>query len=80
MNHLTVDRFLQQLHIPYENACTEQSELASQPTNVKTPLRQHQYAILKSMETLENNLQKGYDLCGQTFFSRFGILGDSVGV
>lgn len=80
MNHLTVDRFLQQLHIPYENACTEQSDLASQPTNVKTPLRQHQYAILKSMETLENNLQKGYDLCGQTFYSRFGILGDSVGV
>lgn len=51
-----------------------------QPTDIKTPLRNHQKAILYEMEKREQQLSKGMDLSGAKVFSRFGFLGDSVGV
>ena len=51
-----------------------------QPTDIKTPLRAHQKAILYEMERREQELSKGMDMSGAKVFSRFGFLGDSVGV
>jgi rubrerythrin len=51
-----------------------------QPTDIKTPLRNHQKAILYEMEMREQQLSKGMDLSGAKVFSRFSFLGDGVGV
>ena len=51
-----------------------------QPTDIKVPLRNHQKAILYEMEKREQELSRGMDLSGAKVFSRFGFLGDSVGV
>jgi hypothetical protein len=32
------------------------------------------------MTDLESNLRKGFDICGEVLYSRFGVVGDSVGV
>ena len=51
-----------------------------QPTDIKVPLRAHQKAILYDMEHREVQLSKGMDVSGARLFSRFAVLGDSVGV
>lgn len=51
-----------------------------QPGDIKLPLRNHQKAILYEMERREQDLAKGMDMSGARMFSRFGFLGDSVGV
>jgi rubrerythrin len=51
-----------------------------QPLEIKIPLRTHQKAVLFEMEQREQELSKGMDVSGARIFSRFGILGDSVGV
>jgi hypothetical protein len=72
--------FVRLFNTPYKNACDEQSPLASQPEAIKVGLRSHQLAVVHKMGQLENYLQNGYDVSGQTLFSRFAVLGDSVGV
>jgi hypothetical protein len=56
------------------------SATVEQPTDIKVPLRNHQKAILYEMEKREYDLSKGMDLSGAKVYSRFGFLGDSVGV
>lgn len=51
-----------------------------QPTEIRVPLRNHQKAILYEMERREQDLSQGMDMSGAKVFSRFGFLGDSVGV
>lgn len=51
-----------------------------QPSELKVSLRPHQRAILYEMENRERNLTTGMDLSGVKIFSRFGFLGDNVGV
>lgn len=54
--------------------------LVEQPTEIKVPLRNHQKAILYEMEVREQKLSRGMDISGAKLFSRFGFLGDGVGV
>ena len=65
---------------PFLNACSEQTPICDQPRSIKISLRAHQRAIIHSMIGLENNLRKGYDISGEKLYSRFAVLGDSVGV
>lgn len=53
---------------------------APQPSELKIPLRPHQKAVLYEMEQRENKITRGMDLSGVKLFSRFGFLGDNVGV
>lgn len=53
---------------------------AAQPTELKVALRPHQKAVLYEMEQRETKLTKGFDLSGGKLYSRFGFLGDNVGV
>ena len=46
---------------------------------LKIPLHLHQQAIVNRMEKLEQNLTVGMDCSGETLYSSYGILGDSVG-
>lgn len=54
--------------------------IVEQPTELRVPLRNHQKAILYEMERREVELSKGMDMSGAKVYSRFGFLGDSVGV
>ncbi len=47
---------------------------------LKITLRSHQQAALYRMEQLERSLVNGMDCSGETLYSSYGILGDSVGV
>ena len=46
---------------------------------LKIPLHLHQQVIVKRMEELEHHLTSGMDCSGETLYSSYGILGDSVG-
>ena len=48
--------------------------------SLKVTLRSHQQAALYAMEAKENELLNGLDCSGETFYSSYGVLGDSVGV
>ena len=51
------------------------------PVNaLKVSLRAHQQAILAAMEKSERDLVSGMPCSGETLYSSYGILGDSVGV
>ena len=51
------------------------------PANsLKVTLRSHQQAALCAMEAKERELLGGMDCSGETLYSSYGILGDSVGV
>jgi len=47
---------------------------------MKIILRSHQQAALASMESMERKLVSGMDCSGETLYSSYGIMGDSVGV
>ena len=65
----------------YSNGLTNESPLIDvAPDALKVPLRSHQQAALYAMEKKERDLVNGLDCSGETLFSSYGILGDSVGV
>lgn len=51
-----------------------------QPPEITVPLRQHQKAVLKEMESREKKLSAGMDISDSKLYSRFAYLGDGVGV
>jgi hypothetical protein len=67
-------------NIPHFNSLTSDSPQASQPPHVKLGLRSHQLSVIHKMATLEKNLREGYTIEGEKLFSRYAVLGDSVGV
>lgn len=71
--------FTRLFNTPHYNACNEESPLAEQPKSIKVMLRSHQLAVIHRMSTLEQELRLGLDISGEKLYSRFGILGDSVG-
>jgi len=75
-----VDSFTRLYNAPFINACTQESPQAGQPAAIKIGMRGHQRAILQSMNDLEGKLSAGYTINGESLYSRFAILGDSVGV
>ena len=46
---------------------------------LKIPLHLHQQGIVNRMQKLEQDLTTGMDCSGETLYSSYGILGDSVG-
>jgi len=67
-------------NVPHFNSVNSESPLCDQPPNIKVGLRPHQLGVIQRMSSLEKNLREGYDICGEKLYSRFGVLGDSVGV
>lgn len=72
--------FTRMYNTPFLKACNEQSTYCEQPSHIKLGLRPHQKAVINKMVQLEDDLQKGLDICGEILYSRFAILGDAVGV
>lgn len=64
----------------YRYSISSHSQIAQQPAEIKVSLRPHQRAVLHEMERRETELSKGMDLSGSRLYSRFGFLGDGVGV
>ena len=50
------------------------------PNSLKVTLRSHQQAALAAIERHEQELINGMDCSGETLYSSYGIIGDSVGV
>lgn len=48
--------------------------------SLKVALRSHQQAVLAAMESFERQIIEGMTCSGETVYSSYGILGDSVGV
>ena len=65
----------------YKRSLTVESPCADVPaSSLKVSLRTHQQAALYEMEERERTLLGGLDCSGETLYSSYGILGDSVGV
>ena len=65
----------------YRCALTSDSPHAEPPPNMlKVTLRSHQQAAVAAMEKKERELLGGLDCSGETLYSSYGVLGDSVGV
>ena len=65
----------------YKISLSIESPCVDVPENsLKVPLRVHQRAALYEMENKERKLLSGLDCSGETLYSSYGILGDSVGV
>ena len=74
-------RSLDLLRCAFESSLGPDSQCVEPPPNTLTvSLRSHQQAVLYQMERLERQLLHGMDCSGETFYSSYGILGDSVGV
>ena len=64
-----------------ERGLDSTSSIVDVPANsLKVSLRSHQQAVLAAMETYERELISGLSCSGETVYSSYGILGDSVGV
>lgn len=68
------------LNDAYTYSLTNESPQAEQPADIKVSLRPHQRSVLFQMEQRELKLSQGMDGSGDRLFSRFGFLGDGVGV
>lgn len=77
--HHDAQTFTRLFNTPHYNACNEESALAEQPKSIHVRLRSHQLAVIHRMSVLEQELRLGLDISGEKLYSRFGILGDSVG-
>lgn len=80
MSYEPVLKSIRCLNDVYVYSLRSGSSTVEQPVDIKVPLRNHQKAALYEMEKREFELSKGMDLSGAKVFSRFGFLGDSVGV
>jgi hypothetical protein len=80
MSYEPVLKSIRCLNDVYVYSLRSGSPIVEQPIDIKVPLRNHQKAALYEMEKREFELSKGMDLSGAKVFSRFGFLGDSVGV
>lgn len=68
------------LNDAFRSSLHHNSPQVEQPSDIKVSLRPHQKSILYQMEQNERELSKGMDVSGGKLYSRFGILGDGVGV
>lgn len=61
------------------NGLTEDSDMATQPQHIKVALKPHQLAMVSAMEKKEATAVEGFTIGGETHYSQFAILGDTVG-
>jgi hypothetical protein len=80
MSYEPVLKSIRCLNDVYAYSLQSGAPTVEQPTDIKVPLRNHQKAALYEMERREQELSKGMDMSGAKVYSRFGFLGDSVGV
>ncbi len=75
----TVPEYITLMNNIYGNSLDENSFRLPTPEKIKVPLRDHQQALLAAMVDREQQMMNGISLEESTFYSRVGILGDSVG-
>lgn len=84
MSNYYVDRCVKQLSVlvqGHSNGLTSEHPSVDVPEDtLKVQLRSHQKTALAAIEAQEQRLTKGWVVEGQTLFSNYAILGDSVGV
>lgn len=74
-NHLNT------IHDSFANSLEDNPEKIYTPYNeLKVPLRRHQNAVIEQMNYYEDILFKGLSVNSSTLFSKYAILGDTVGV
>lgn len=74
-NHLNT------IHDSFANSLEDNPEKIYTPYNeLKVPLRRHQNAVIEQMNHYEDILFKGLSVNSSTLFSKYAILGDTVGV
>jgi len=78
--HMNRHNFITMLDSAYAQSLTATSPRAPAPPQIKITLKDHQEALLYEMEQREQALRNGLICADNTkLFSRFAILGDSVG-
>lgn len=80
MAYEPVLKSVQCLNDAYIYSLRSNAETVEQPREIRVPLRTHQKAVLCELEKREQMLSRGMDLSGANVYSRFGFLGDGVGV
>lgn len=75
----SVNRMLDIYEQPLLNGLTEDSDMATQPQHIKVALKPHQLAMVSAMEKKEATAVEGFTIGGETHYSQFAILGDTVG-
>jgi len=69
------------LHQVYSNSLEDDASIQYLPIpNLKINLRRHQHAVIEHMIDYENSYIKGKHIENAILYSKYGILGDSVGV
>lgn len=76
----SIKKYLEVFQQTFTNSLTAESPIAAQPPHLTPPLRVHQLAALEQMREKELSLQVGCKVSDETLFSKFAVLGDSVGV
>ena len=72
--------YLNVLNDAYKNSLDDTQEKVYPTVPLKVSLRRHQSAVIEKMNEYENTFIKGKSVDNSTLFSRYAILGDSVGV
>jgi hypothetical protein len=72
--------YLNILNDAYKNSLDDTPEKVYPPVPLKVSLRRHQSAVIEKMNEYENSFINGKKVNNCTLFSRYAILGDSVGV
>ncbi len=73
-------KLLNAINATYERSLTAASPRAETPPEIKIPLKPHQSALVKAMETTERQLRTGLNCAdNSTLYSRYAVLGDAVG-
>uniref|UniRef100_A0A6C0IFH9 RING-type domain-containing protein n=1 Tax=viral metagenome TaxID=1070528 RepID=A0A6C0IFH9_9ZZZZ len=73
--------YLNTMHDSFANSLEDNVEKLYVPFNeLKVPLRRHQNAVIEQMNYYEDILLKGLNIKNSTLFSKYAILGDTVGV
>lgn len=68
------------LNDAYKNGLEDNPETIYSDIKLKVPLRRHQHAVINKMNSFEIELTQGKKINSSLLFSKYGILGDSVGV
>jgi SNF2 family DNA or RNA helicase len=75
----SVNKMLDVYEQPLINSVTEASGYATQPEDIKVPLRPHQLAMIQAMQEKERSCVEGFMVNREKHHSQFAVLGDKVG-
>jgi len=75
----SVNKMLDVYEQPIIGSVTEHTGYATQPADIKVPLRPHQLAMIHAMRLKEASCVEGFTIQGETHYSQLAILGDKVG-